>query len=184
MANSKRKCGGCGEYFRTDGKTFPGAVSWCSVDCGVAVGVKRGSIARQKAQKEKRKADKERIKTKAEWAKEAQAAFNKYIRLRDRDAPCISCQRYHAGQYHAGHYRSVGSCPELRFEELNVHKQCSACNNHLSGNIVNYRINLLAKVGEVLLNWLEGNHEPKRYTVEDLKYIKKQYAAKAAQEAK
>ena len=83
---------------------------------------------------------KQRIKTRAEWLKEAQSEVNRYVRLRDKDLPCISCGRFHNGQYHAGHYRTVGSAPELRFELSNIHKQCAPCNNHLSGNIVNYRL--------------------------------------------
>lgn len=121
---------------------------------------------------------KEKLKTKSDWAREAQTVFNQFIRLRDEKLPCISCGRFHQGQYHAGHYRTVGSHPELRFEELNVHKQCSVCNNHKSGNIVEYRINLLGKIGAASLEWLEGHHEPKKYTVEDLKQIKATYKAK------
>jgi len=121
---------------------------------------------------------KERVKTKGEYAKEAQQAFNQWIRLRDADLPCISCGRHHEGQYHAGHYRTVASAPELRFEPLNVHKQCAPCNNHKSGDIVNYRANLLIKIGHLYTSWLEGPHEPKRYTIEDLKAITAEYRAK------
>ena len=118
------------------------------------------------------------IKTKSELAREAQTVFNQFIRLRDEKLPCISCGRFHQGQYHAGHYRTVGSHPELRFEELNVHKQCSVCNNHKSGNIVEYRIHLLAKIGASNLEWLEGHHDLKKYTIEDYKEIKSIYRAK------
>lgn len=111
-------------------------------------------------------------------AKEAQKAFNSYIRNRDKESPCISCQRHHEGQYHAGHYRSVGACPELRFEELNNNKQCAPCNNHLSGNITEYRINLIKKIGLDKVNWLEGPHEPKKYTCAELKEIELEYKNK------
>ena len=66
---------------------------------------------RKKHRNEQRRKAKERkakLKSRSEWLKEAQAVFNKFIRLRDKDQPCISCGRYHQGQYHAGHYRSVG----------------------------------------------------------------------------
>lgn len=108
-------------------------------------------------------------------AKEAQKAFNAYIRSRDIKDPCISCQRHHKGQYHAGHYRSVGACPELRFEELNNNKQCAPCNNHLSGNITEYRINLIKKIGLDKVEWIEGKHEPKKYTCAQLKEIELKY---------
>lgn len=128
----------------------------------------------QRAREEHKKA-KERVKTRGEWLREAQAEFNKYIRLRDHGEPCISCQRHHQGQYHAGHYRTVGSSPELRFEELNVMKQCQPCNNHLSGNLVEYRKNLIKKIGLDKVEWLEGPHDPKHYTIDDIKEIKDKY---------
>ena len=153
----------------------------CSPDCAYNYGLKAKSRAEAIASAQDRKTIrilKQCIKTKSEHAREAQNAFNAWIRLRDEKEPCISCGRFHQGQYHAGHYRTVGSHPELRFEELNVHKQCSVCNNHKSGNIVEYRINLLGKIGAKSIEWLEGNHEPKKYTVDDLKSIKATYKAK------
>lgn len=125
------------------------------------------------------RAAREKLKTRRDWAREAQAAFNAYIRERDHDQPCISCGRHHHGQWHAGHYRSVGAAPELRFEPLNVHKQCAPCNNHKSGNAIEYRINLLSRIGAEAVAWLEGPHEPKRYTVDELKEIKRHYARAA-----
>ncbi|WP_202116081.1 recombination protein NinG, partial [Glaesserella parasuis] len=104
--------------------------------------------------------------------------FNEYIRLRDKDEPCISCQRFHQGQYHAGHYRTVKAMPELRFNEDNVHKQCSACNNHLSGNITEYRINLVRKIGAERVEALESYHPPVKWSAEDCKEIIKTYRAK------
>jgi hypothetical protein len=119
------------------------------------------------------------MKSRADWLREAQAAFNRYIRLRDHDKPCISCGRQHQGQWHAGHYRSVGACPELRFEELNVHKQCAPCNDHLSGNIVEYRRGLIERIGIDRVEWLEGNHAAKKYTIEEIRAIKAEYTRKA-----
>ena len=110
--------------------------------------------------------------------KTAQQSFNKYIRVRDDKLPCISCGRHHTGQYHAGHYRSRGAHPELRFEELNCHKQCAPCNNHLSGNISNYRPALITKIGQDKVDWIEGPHKPKKYTCAELKKIELKYKAK------
>ena len=110
--------------------------------------------------------------------KKTQQIFNNFIRDRDAKHPCISCSRYHSGQYHAGHYRSVGANPELRFNPDNCHKQCSACNNHLSGNIANYRINLVANFGDEYVARLEGPHPPKRYTIDNLKTIQCWYKRK------
>ena len=78
----------------------------------------------------------------------------------------------------AGHYRSVGACPELRFEPLNIHRQCVKCNRNLSGNAVEYRIRLVLRIGAETVAWLEGPHEPRKYTVEEIKTIKAEYRAK------
>jgi hypothetical protein len=172
-----KRCKSCREPF-TPSRPLQSA---CSVQCAIAL----SSGFKQKAQKAieaneraEHRVAKEKVKTKGEHAKEAQAAFNEFIRLRDKDLPCVSCGRHHQGQYHGGHYRPVGANPELRFEPLNVWKQCAPCNNHLSGNLVNYRVSLLQRIGVEMVEWLEGPHEPKRYTIEDLKAIKAEYRAK------
>lgn len=153
----------------------------CGFDCAVAYTLalkeKNNRLQAQEMRRE-HKAAKQKIKTRAEWLKEAQTVFNRYIRMRDAKDPCISCGRHHEGQYHAGHYRTVGASPELRFNELNCHKQCSACNNHLSGNIVNYRIRLLAKIGHKNLEFLEGTNEPLKLSIDDIKAIKAHYTAR------
>lgn len=140
-----------------------------------------GEGAQSIQQRERRevKVRKEKLKSRADHLREAQAAFNEFIRWRDWDRPCISCGRFHDGQYHAGHYRSVGSHPELRFDEDNVHKQCAPCNNHKSGDVVNYRINLVAKIGAAAVARLEGPHDARKWTVEEIKAIKALYRTKA-----
>ena len=172
-----KKCKHCKTQFQP-ARNF---VSWCSVEC--AVEIAKAKQAKQKAQEATKERvqhakAKEAVKPKGQHAKEAQESFNAFIRERDKDLPCISCGRHHQGQYHAGHYRSVGSSPELRFEPLNVHKQCAPCNNHKSGNVVEYRISLVKRIGSDKVEWLEGLHEPKRYSIEDLKAIKAHYRAR------
>lgn len=131
--------------------------------------------AAEKMDRADAKRRKEAVKSRSKWLAEAQTAFNSFIRARDAGQPCISCGRHHQGQYHAGHYLSVGARPELRFEEANVHKQCAPCNNHLSGNAVLFRRGLLEKLGLEIVEWLEGPHEPKKYTIAELIEIKSVY---------
>ena len=153
----------------------------CSPACAIAIAERKREKQAQQMAAEKRKEARqrlERIKTRAQWLKEAQAAFNAFIRARDADRPCISCGRHHNGQFHAGHYLSTGARPELRFEELNVWKQCAPCNNHLSGNVVLYRRALVELIGPEKVEWLEGPHQPKKYTIDDLKAIKAEYIRK------
>lgn len=153
----------------------------CSPKCGLAIKDVNQEKARKSLVELGRKeirAAKERIKPKGQYMKEAQTAFNAWVRERDAALPCISCGRHHQGKYDAGHYRTVGSNPALRFEPLNCHRQCSPCNTHKSGDIVNYRIELVKRIGADKVDWLEGPHDPKRYTIEDLKNIKADYLAK------
>lgn len=147
-------------------------------DCKVAYATNVANKAIEKKKKREKRELKEKTKTLKDYLKELQVVFNKYIRLRDEGLPCVSCQRHHKGQYHAGHYRSVGAAPQLRFNELNVNKQCSACNNHKSGNVVEYRINLIKKIGIDAVEWLEAENKPAKYSVSDVLQLKKHYSQK------
>lgn len=150
----------------------------CSPLCAQALAKSKRVKEERRALIEKAKRDKERLKTRSQWLKEAQMQFNAWIRARDAHLPCVSCGRYHEGQFQAGHYLSVGARPELRFEPDNVWKQCAPCNNHLSGNAVLYRKELINRIGLERVEWLEGPHEPKKYTVDELKAIKAECKAK------
>lgn len=135
-------------------------------------------LDKEKKARKQHAADKIRLKSRREWVQDAQTAFNAYIRKRDEGKPCISCQRMHEGQMQAGHYLSAGAHPEMRFNEDNCHLQCVPCNNHLSGNIVRYRPNLVNKIGAEKVEWLEGPHEPQKWTIDQLKEIQQEYKAK------
>ena len=108
---------------------------------------------------------------------EAQKAFNAYIRYRDRNLPCVSCDKPNDGshQRHASHYRSVKACSALRFNEMNVHASCMQCNSHMSGNITEYRIRLIKKIGLEMVAWIESQNKVTRYTCEELKNIELKY---------
>ena len=121
---------------------------------------------------EKREA-KERLRTRREWMKLAQTAFNKFIRERDSIMPCVSCHMpmTYGGQWHAGHYRTTAAAPQLRFDESNVHRQCAQCNLRKSGNIVEYRKRLVERIGLAEVERLESDNAIHRYTVEELKGV-------------
>jgi hypothetical protein len=186
----KNKCTGCKCRFPADqlislpaGSTNKFHTYTCAAEYGKAKSDKiREKAIKAKAKKEKAKHTKAKKELndndKRYQLKKTQELFNKYIRLRDHNNPCISCGRQHSGQYHAGHYRTVGANPELRFDERNCHKQCAPCNNHLSGNIVNYRSRLLQLYGIDFVEAVEGFHEPKKYTIEDLKELQVLYKHK------
>ncbi|HJH21610.1 MAG TPA: recombination protein NinG [Pseudomonas lactis] len=154
----------------------------CSPACALIDGPRHAPKARKALadiERKEIKVRKEKLKSRADHLKDTQHAFNAWIRARDAGQPCISCGTTADVQYCAGHYRTTGSCPELRFEPLNVHLQCNKnCNLSKSGNILGYRPRLLEKIGAEMLAWIEGPHEAKRYTIEQLKAMTADYRAK------
>ncbi|HEN8798250.1 TPA: recombination protein NinG [Pseudomonas putida] len=175
----QKTCKACGTKFRPSLSTQKA----CGVKCALELAKKpeNQAVARKAiAQRERQEIQvrKQKLKSRADYVREAQAVFNLWVRLRDEAQPCISCGRHHQGKYDAGHYRTTAACPELRFDPLNVHKQCSPCNTQLSGNIVEYRRELIRRIGQERVDWIEGPHEAKRYTIDDLKAIKAEYRAK------
>ena len=147
----------------------------CGPKCASRLPTVNRRAEREAKRDRKRKLD--ALQPRGYWLKTAQAAFNGWIRARDEFRGCISCATNH-GKMNGGHYRSVGSCPELRFDEDNVHKQCERCNTFLHGNLLGYRAGLIGRIGLERVEWLEGPHEAKKYTVDDLKAIGVQYRAR------
>lgn len=101
--------------------------SVCCTACAVNLAETTKAKAKQRAAAEDRRLTRAalvKLKPRAQLVREAQTAFNAWIRARDAHESCVSCGRMHEGQWHAGHYRSAGSRPDLRFDEANVHKQC------------------------------------------------------------
>ncbi len=162
---ARRKCAHCREWFHParEGQVV------CSFECASAIGKNRqqkpgkqrrpGAVKRQreseKEGRQRRRAKRESFKTKAQWDKEAQSAFNRYIRIRDEGKPCVSCgspligkSNYLTGSaIDASHYRSRGAASQLKFNVFNVHSACTRCNRQLSGNAVEYRIHLIERIG-------------------------------------
>lgn len=141
--------------------------------------VRDGLLADRKIIRLKR----EQLKTRGECLKEAQAAFNAFIRERDRVAghACISSGvplDWSGNNVDAGHYRSTGSAPHLRFDERNCHAQSKHDNRYLAGNAVDYRIGLIARIGLEAVEELEADQAPRKYTTEELKQIRDTYREK------
>lgn len=176
----KKKCEVCGNEFEKNPHTpFR---TWCDdFECIKVIIKKRNEKKQKKDWQEHKKAIKEKLKTLTDYKNEARAAFQKFIRLRDKDLPCISCGRF-ANRYDGGHYFDANQYTGLIFNEDNCHKQCSAnCNKHMHGNKVNYRIGLVKKIGEPRVKWLEENKDSLRmvnYTKEDYIRIRRHYELK------
>lgn len=129
--------------------------------------------------REEKKQIKEKLKTHSEWLGDFQKVFNKYIRLRDKGQPCISCGNPLKKEFDAGHYFSVGAYPNLRFNEDNVHGQCVACNQHKHGNINEYALNLPQRIGKVRFDKLiSEREESNKLTIPEIQDKIKEYRKK------
>ncbi|WAG76988.1 recombination protein NinG [Metapseudomonas furukawaii] len=174
-----KRCRACRETF-APAKSLQIA---CSPKCALDLVAKKREAERKSIQQRERKelrVRKEKLKSRADHLREAQSVINRYVRLRDAHLGCVSCDKAPEwqGQWHASHFRSVGAAPHLRFNLLNIHKACSVCNNHLSGNLMNYRPALVLRIGEERVEWLESNHARAGFDIEYLKRLKRVFAKK------
>jgi len=150
-----RRCKACREQF-TPARQMQCA---CSPACAQAVVAEKNARQAKKAaveDKRKTRAQLEAIKPRSQWLRECQSIINKIVRIRDAGEPCVSCDRGPSwgGQWHASHLRSVGASPATRFHLWNIHRACSICNNHLSGNLSEYLPRVRARIGDVKVDWL------------------------------
>lgn len=160
----------CTDYVKKKG--------FCDLDCMTKAGMEKADEAAEKKKRREARQAKEGVKTRSELAREAQQVVNAYVRLRDKGRPCISCDKPDDGshQRHASHYRSVGACSALRFNLKNIHASCQQCNTAKSGNIIEYRIRLRNRFGDELVDWLEGQNGPSRYSPEYLRRLKRVFS--------
>ncbi|MDE1484623.1 recombination protein NinG [Xenorhabdus bovienii] len=184
----RRKCKICRVWFHPKYDH----VWWCSPEHGAELGMRRQDRkyekARQKLERERRQKEVEArdklktrklaVKPRSYWIQQAQRAVNAYIRERDRDLPCVSCGTYTSSQWDAGHYRTTIAASQLRFDERNIHRQCIVCNQHKSGNIVPYRVELIRRIGLEPVEAIESNHDRHRWTIEECKAIRDEYRQK------
>lgn len=170
-----KKCSAC----RTPFEPRSAWAKACSPDCAAVV-------ARQKREAEERKdirVRKAAMKGLREWIAETQVAFNAFIRERDRLAghACISSGKpldWSGNNVDAGHYRSRGSAPHLRFDERNCHAQSKQENRYSSGNATDYRIGLIARYGLAFVEELECDNTVRKWTIDEIKAIKATYVQK------
>jgi hypothetical protein len=178
-----KKCKSCRESF-IPARPLQSA---CGVQCAIALtnsGKEKSRKAKEARERAEHRVAKEKVKTRGEHMRECQQAFNEFIRWRDRLAGhrCISSGRpldWSGNAVDAGHYRSTGSSPHLRFDGRNCHAQSKMDNRFLSGNAVDYRIGLIERIGLEEVEALEADQAPRKYTLEDLKRIKAEYREKA-----
>lgn len=182
-----RKCpvkkAGCGQAFRPFRKGQIACLD-CAVPVGAWIRASKDKAAHREDIKQTRK-QLEALKTVPKLKKEAQTAFNAWVRSRDALLPCISCgapppdlSGLHAGR-DCGHYRSTGAADHLRYSPDNAAGQCVSCNQHKAGNVVMYRLGLIARIGPARVEALENDNTPVKWTREGLRAIRDEYRARA-----
>ena len=169
--NFDKKCKECNSTF----------VPYKTTDrlCYVCTKTKLALKNLEKIKKEKVKKQKEDLLTLQDYLKLAQQVFNKWINLRDKGLPCISCDKPINGRVNASHFYNANNHHNLRFDEDNVHSSCITCNQFLSGNLLEYRMRLIKKIGEERFNRLEQNRTvTRKFTKDELKEIIEIYKKK------
>ena len=108
------------------------------------------------------------------YVKQAQQAFNAFVRERDIGQVCISCQKP-PKKINCGHYKTTAARSDIRFHPFNGNIQCEHCNTWKSGAIDLYRPNLVKKIGLSNVEWLETQQPMQNLTIDDLIEIKQYY---------
>lgn len=169
-----KPCGHCGSIF-TPARSMQAV---CSPICAA-----RSVKAKNRAEREQFRERKAKLKRIPDLIKEAQTAFNAFIRERDRDQTCICCgkplgESAIGGGYDCGHFRSTGSASHLRFDERNAHAQRKFCNRYGAGRVVEYRIGLARRIGLEQVELLEASNTPHKWERDELIAIKALYVGK------
>jgi hypothetical protein len=171
------KCKVCKDLFT---KTRPLQVV-CSPQCGLTLAsekIAKSKALVAKAEKKVIKAKLEGMKTRSQWIKECQVQVNKYVRLRDikRGLGCVSCgapyREGYGGAFDAGHLRSVGSAPHLRFLTTQISLQCAKCNRWGGGRAFEFRAEMVRRNGQEWMDRLEGMNGRVDFTINYLKRLK------------
>lgn len=179
-----RKCRQCKAVF-TPARSLQAV---CSPACAAEHARKLAAQKQARAAKVERKSLAERkakLKTRREWIAEAQVAVNRVARLRDLLAGhgCISCgarpQQKFGGTFDAGHYRSVGSAPHMRYYLPAIRGQCVRCNRDLGGSAVNFRKGLIERIGINRVEEIESMQWTAKWDIEYLQRLKKVMNKKA-----
>lgn len=177
MTFRRTLCPHCRTKLEPGQRIHPQCIAGYAEAEGAKVERKRQKQVRAAARVEKAeiRRRKEAAKPRAKWLSECQDIINKIVRLRDKHLGCCSCDRGPEwdGQWHASHLRSVGAASAVRFHLWNIHKGCSICNKHLSGNLAEYLPRIRARIGDDKVDWLYTQNQLVKHDVEYLKKFKR-----------
>ena len=183
--NSKGRCKHCKATIpRKEGVTINMSL-FCSYEHATAYGRAKAIAKQAKERKKDLLVKKKSLLKKSDYIKKAQAAVNAYIRARDYGKPCVSCgsmpDQKRGGTIDAGHYRSRGSAGHLRFNTFNIAAQCVKCNRYGAGNAVDFRLELINRLGLEIVERIEADQQRRDFTTEYLERIAKIFNKRARQ---
>jgi hypothetical protein len=154
----------------------------CSIKCAIELGkLKPAKVNYKRVNSQLKSEAKEKLETYSQKVNKAKVIFQKWIRERDKDLPCISCGTTKASMWHASHFKKAETFSGVIFHEFNVWRSCSKCNIFLNGNELSYRENLVKKIGLEQVEALEqlaNETRTKKWTIEELQQIKTKYKIK------
>lgn len=137
-----KKCKQCGTLFNP----YTTTQVVCSPSCAL-------EWNSEKEVKKRVKELKKGLLTHSDYTQVLQKLINQIVRNIDTNFPCISSGRT-TGQMHGGHLFPTSSYPEIRFNLFNIWKQSASDNTYKSGNINDYRANLINSLGEEGANYI------------------------------
>ena len=195
VVSMKRKCTICSVRLDQSEMKYAGVSAYCSPDCGAKLALK---LLAKKRAKEEKDADKKHAIRKREFKRHdvtrqleaTKIVFNRvrvkqeklWFYSRNIEPYCISCQKTKM-DWSCGHYKTVGSQGNLRYDKLNTYLQCNRyCNSSLSGNIsgnkncIGYTEGILsrfgAEEGAKIIEYCKISTETKKWTCQEVEKIR------------
>ena len=176
-----KRCKACRQFFEPPASRPMQLV--CCPEC--AFEWSKQSTGKKQAAKVVRAVEKEKkqsVERMPDLHKKAQAAFNRYIRLRDQHKPCVSCGKplpaigsVVGGAFDCGHFRGVGRASHLRYTEAG---QCKYCNRQGAGAYDSFRQELIRRIGEARVLELEQDNASRKWLRDDLRQITEYFKKK------
>lgn len=150
----------------------------CSPKCAIENARKKLEKKEKDEWSKRKKSMSDKLETRTQKINKVRKVFQQWIRLRDKDLPCISCGTTETVKWDAGHYLKAELYTGLIFVEDNCSAQCVQCNSYKGGAEIEYRIGLVKKIGEERVKHLESIKDKNRlyrWSDSELESIKEDY---------
>ena len=200
MANTRKKCKHCKDWFEASTMVKNNAGTYCNSDCmfnniknDIPNLIAKGRIKERK--EAKAGVVKLNQRTLSWQEKETQKAFNKmrkaeellWFQTHQLDPTCISCGKEKGNDVWAcGHFKTQGGNSRLRYDRANTYLQHNRrCNSDLSGDIYGtssthgylegLKLRFGDQGGQQIIDYCEANTHPIKRTCEELQQMRKEF---------